>query len=72
MSQDPRLVFGTRGIWHKPASERTKKQDVPAIVLEQLPEGGIYIFTLKPHLRGYKNIHGRIATIFPSDFTPDA
>lgn len=64
------LKFGVKGTWHKPASERTKAIDIPAVVLEQTPEGVIYIFTFKSITRGWKNLSGRTATIFPSDFTP--
>lgn len=62
-----KLSFGTYGIWHKPASETTKKKDVRAVVLEQLePAGLLYIFTFE---KGMKNLTYRTATIFPSDFT---
>lgn len=62
-----KLTFGTYGTWHKPALERTKKKDVPAVVLEQTKEGVIYIFTFE---KGQRNLTYRTATIFPSDFTP--
>ena len=61
---DPK--FGTPGIWHKPASERTKAKDVPAVILEQVKGGLLYIFTLD---RKASNLTYRTATIFPSDFT---
>lgn len=62
--------FGDRGIWHCPASEQRKAQDIPAVVLEQTKEGCLYIFTDRPIIRGYNNLTYRTATITPSDFTP--
>ena len=62
--------FGIRGIWHMPASETTKAKDMPCVVLEQTPEGVLYIFTDKPMRPGFNNLTGRTASIMPSDFTP--
>ena len=62
-------VFGQKGVWHKPASERTKKKDVPAVILEEVIVGTaklLYIFTYE---KRQPNLTGRVATIFPSDFT---
>jgi len=61
--------FGDRGIWHCPASDDRKKQDIPAVVLEQTKEGVLYIFTDFPIRKKYNNLTYRTATIFPSDFT---
>ena len=57
--------FGEKGIWHRPASERTKAKDIPAMILEEVKGGLLYIFTLE---KTEKNLTGRTATIFPSDF----
>ena len=66
-----KFKFGDRGIWHMPASETTKADDIPSVVLEQTKEGILYIFTDRPIQRGYNNLTWRTATIFPSDFTPE-
>ena len=60
-----KLNFGQKGIWHKPASEEKKAKNIKAVVLEQTPEGLLYIFTYD---RSEKTLTGRTATIFPSDF----
>lgn len=68
-----KFAFGTRGIWHSPASEENniKAQDIPVVVLEETKEGVLYIFTMRSIRRGWNNLTYRTATIFPSDFTPD-
>jgi len=70
--ENPAYPFGTKGIWHKPESEDSKARDIPAVVLEQTPEGVLYIFTTEPIVKGSKNLTYRTATIFPSDFTAAA
>jgi hypothetical protein len=65
-----KFKFGDRGIWHCPASEDHKAQDLEAVVLEQTKEGLLYLFTKKTIRRGWNNLSYRTATIFPSDFTP--
>ena len=64
--------FGDKGIWKCPASEDHKAQRIPAVVLEQLKTGVLYIFTARPIRRGWENLSGRTATIFPSDFEKGA
>lgn len=65
---DKRYVFGQKGIWHCPASDDHKARDIKARVLEQTPEGLLYIFTDEPIIKGAKNLTYRTATIFPVDF----
>ena len=60
-----KFVFGQKGIWHRSASEHRKAKDIPCVVLEDL--GVLYIFTFD---KKEKNLTGRTATIFHSDFTP--
>lgn len=62
--------FGTKGIWHKPASDHGKAAEIPCVVLEDT-NGVLYIFTDKPIKKGYNNLSYRTATIFSCDFTED-
>lgn len=60
------LNFGVQGVWHKPASERTKEKDISATVIDPASLGtAIDIYTNE---RKLNTIH-RTHTIFPSDFT---
>lgn len=63
-----KYFFGQKGIWRKPASEQSKAKRMKARVLEQTPEGLLYIFTDEPMVKGANNLTYRTATIFPSDF----
>ena len=69
--RNKKYVFGTRGIWRMPANEERgyKEKEMPCTVLEQTPDGILYIFTDKPMRPGFKNLTGRTASILPSDFT---
>jgi hypothetical protein len=60
------LLFGTKGIWHKPASEEEKARDIPAVILEVLENGTVYIFTFD---KKAKCLTDRTATIFDCDFS---
>jgi hypothetical protein len=61
-----KFPFGTRGIWHRCASEERKAKDVPVVVLEHLSDGTMYIFTFEKA----PTLTHRTATIFESAFTP--
>lgn len=54
------------GEWHASESETRKARDIPAIVLEENPDGTLYIFL--PEEKG-KTILDKTATIFKRDFT---
>ncbi len=62
--------FGTKGIWHKPASENTKARNIPAVVLEHHKNGPLYLFTLEPIVKGHDNLTNRTVTTLQSDFSP--
>lgn len=65
------LQFGTKGIWHKPNSEESKARDIKAVVLRELKEGILYLFTTDEVIDGKKEyLNNRTVTVFKSDFTP--
>ncbi len=49
--------------------QNIKPSDMPCVVLEQIRNGVLYIFTDRPIRKGYDSLSWRTATIFPSDFT---
>ena len=66
-----KFKFGDTGTWHKSASERTKAEDIPAVVLEDKANGTMYIFMAFPPKGSFNNLTGRTATIPYTDFTKD-
>lgn len=57
-------MFGTRGVWHRPASDHRKEKNVAAIILEKTDGGLLYILTLEK----VGNLSSRTWTIPSSDF----
>lgn len=61
--------FGTKGIWHKPASENTKARDIPATILQHFENGVIYLFTQEGVGGKHDTLTNRTVTTLLSDFT---
>ena len=53
-----KLQFGDHVVWKKPASEFEKAKRIPAVVLEELDNGCVYLFLYNKET----NLTGRTAT----------
>lgn len=63
------IKFGTKGVWHKSASDKRKAEDVPVIAIRHWKKMGVllvYEFESKS-----THVIGLFHTIFAREFTQD-